>query len=177
KDCDESAYQLEASKFLGTQHSCVTCSSADVARVFPDVIRSAEQPIVRTAPAPLFLLSRLTRDSGFKVVLTGEGADEVLGGYDIFKEAKIRRFWSKFPSSARRASLVGRLYPYLPNLHRQPTEYLRAFFHTTPEDLASPWFSHLPRWRLTSRLKSFFSSDMRSAVADYDGFADIAASL
>jgi asparagine synthase (glutamine-hydrolysing) len=101
----------------------------------------------------------------------------MLGGYDIFKEAKIRRFWSKFPGSTRRASLVRRLYPYLPNFQRQPTAYLQAFFHTTPEDLASPWFSHLPRWRLTSRLKLFLSAEMRAAVADYDGLGDLAASL
>ena len=46
-------------------------------------------------PRPLFLLSRLVREQGYKVVLTGEGADEMLGGYDIFKEAKVRRFWAR----------------------------------------------------------------------------------
>src|SRR4029077_18825146 len=144
KDCDESAYQLEASKFLGTQHSCVTCSSADVARVFPDVIRSAEQPIVRTAPAPMFLLSRLVHESGFKVVLTGEGADEVLGGYDIFKEAKIRRFWGMQPDSQRRPLLLRKLYPYMQDLQSQSQAYLKMFFRAGPEDLQNPFFSHLP---------------------------------
>ncbi|OLD59076.1 MAG: asparagine synthase (glutamine-hydrolyzing), partial [Ignavibacteria bacterium 13_1_40CM_2_61_4] len=86
---DESSYQQEASSFLGTQHSTVSCSNADIAEVFPEVIRHTEQPVLRTAPVPMFLLSRLVRESGFKVVLTGEGADEILGGYDIFKEAKI----------------------------------------------------------------------------------------
>ena len=59
---------------------------------FPRSSGTREQPLVRTAPAPLFLLSRLVREQGYKVVLTGEGSDEVLGGYDIFKEAKVRRF-------------------------------------------------------------------------------------
>ena len=36
------------------------------------------------------------REHALKVVLTGEGADEVLGGYDIFKEDKIRRFSLRF---------------------------------------------------------------------------------
>ena len=36
--------------------------------------------MLRTAPAPLFMLSKLVRDSGYKVVLSGEGSDEVMGG-------------------------------------------------------------------------------------------------
>ena len=176
-DFDESRYQRDVVRAFRTDHTELRCSAADISGVFPDVVWHTESPLLRTAPAPLFLLSRLTRDSGYKVVLTGDGADEMLGGYDIFKEAKIRRFWSKCPASTRRASLVRRLYPYLPNLHRQPAASLQAFFHTTPEDLASPWFSHLPRWRLTSRLKRFFSPGMRAAVADYDGLDDLLAGL
>ena len=42
----------------------------------------------------MFILSRLVRERGYKVVLTGEGSDEILGGYDIFKEVKLRRFWA-----------------------------------------------------------------------------------
>jgi len=176
-DFDESHHQRELVRALNLDHAEMRCSIADISRVFPDVVWHAESPILRTAPAPLFLLSQLTRDSGYKVVLTGEGADEVLGGYDIFKEAKIRRFWAKFPGSDRRASLVRRLYPYLRNLQRQPAQYLEAFFHTSPEDLASPWFSHLPRWRLTARLKLLLSEEMRAAAADYDAFSDLAATL
>ena len=106
---DESPYQLEASAFLQTQHSSVSCSQADIAKVFPDVIRHTEHPLFRTAPAPMYLLSRLVRENGFKVVLTGEGADEALGGYDIFKEAKIRRFWGRNPESKWRPLLLKRL--------------------------------------------------------------------
>ena len=94
KEFDESSFQNEASTFLKTDHQGILCSSQDIGRVFPEVIWHTEKPILRTAPAPLFLLSKLVRDQGYKVVLTGEGSDEVLGGYDIFKEAKIRRFWA-----------------------------------------------------------------------------------
>ena len=76
--------------------------------------------MLRTAPAPMYLLSGLVRREGYKVVLTGEGADEVLGGYDLFKEAKCRRFWARQPDSAARAELLMRLYPYLPGLKAQP---------------------------------------------------------
>jgi len=165
---DESQYQREASAFLKTQHSDVRCSGRDIAEVFPDVIRHAEQPILRTAPAPLFLLSDLVRSSGFKVVLTGEGSDEVLGGYDIFKEAKIRRFWARQPDSRRRPLLLKRLYPYMEAMQNQPLAYLQHFFRIKDEDVASPFFSHLPRWELTSKLKTFFSDDVTAELRGRD---------
>lgn len=154
---DESLQQEEASAYLKTEHSTLHCSYEDIARVLPEVIWHAEQPILRTAPAPLFLLSELVRDNGFKVVLTGEGADEVLGGYDIFKEAKIRRFWGRNPGSKIRPLLLRRLYPYMEGMQRQPRAYLENFFQVREEDLASPFFSHLPRWNLTSKLRMFLS--------------------
>ncbi len=174
---DESSYQQEASKFLGTDHSNIACSQADIASVFPEVIRHAEQPLVRTAPVPMFLLSKLVRDSGFKVVLTGEGADEFFGGYDIFKEAKIRRFWARNLESQWRPLLLKRLYPYLQDFQKQSAANLKHFFKVTPEDLASPFFSHLPRWELASKLKLLFSSEFRAATSDYDAIGELERTL
>jgi asparagine synthase (glutamine-hydrolysing) len=174
---DESSYQREASSFLGTQHSNVSCSHADIARVFPQVIQHTEQPIVRTAPVPMFLLSRLVRESGFKVVLTGEGADEVLGGYDIFKEAKIRRFWARNLESKWRPLLLKRLYPYLQDFQRQPTTNLKNFFRVSGKDLESPFFSHLPRWELTARLKLLFSAEFRAEIGEYDAIGELESAL
>jgi asparagine synthase (glutamine-hydrolysing) len=174
---DESSYQQEASSFLGTQHSNVSCSHSDIAKVFPQVIRHTEQPVLRTAPVPMFLLSKLVRESGFKVVLTGEGADEVLGGYDIFKEAKVRRFWGRDPESKRRPLLLKRLYPYLPDFQRQSAANLKHFFHVTGDDLASPFFSHLPRWELTARLKLLFSADFRAEMGKHDATSDLEEAL
>lgn len=174
---DEAPYQQEASSFLKTEHSTVSCSHADIAQIFPDVIEHAEQPLVRTAPAPMFLLSKLVRESGFKVVLTGEGADEALGGYDIFKEAKIRRFWARNLDSKWRPLLLKRLYPYLQDFRRQSSANLRHFFHISRQDLTSPFFSHLLRWELTAKLKLLFSADFRAATAEYDAIADLEATL
>ena len=100
-------------EFLGTEHREITCGYAEIAKTFPQVIWHAETPVVRVAPVPMFLLSRLVRDSSYKVVLTGEGADEILAGYDLFKEAKVRRFMEASPDSAFRSRLLLRLYPYL----------------------------------------------------------------
>jgi asparagine synthase (glutamine-hydrolysing) len=170
---DEKSYQDEASTFLHTQHTSVRCSRSDIARIFPEVIWHTEQPIIRTAPAPMFLLSELVRENGFKVVLTGEGADEVLGGYDIFKEAKIRRFWGRNLESQWRPLLLRRLYPYMESIQRQPRAYLQHFFRVGGEDLANPFFSHLPRWELTAKLKRFFSAEVREVTEKYDGVSEI----
>ena len=66
-----------------------------------------------------------------------------------------------------------RLYPYLPQLQSQTLEYLRAFFAVRPEDVTSPFFSHLPRWQMTSRLKLFFSDHVKAQLADYDAYTGV----
>ncbi len=174
---DESKYQQQVVDFLETEHQSVHCSGDTIADVFPEVIRHTEKPVLRTAPAPLFMLSRLVRDEGFKVVLTGEGADEMLGGYDIFKEAKIRRFCAADPDSQFRSQLFNKLYPYMPNIQAQSLAYRKAFFRVRPEELGDPFFSHLPRWELTSHLKRLFSPAVRGVLENRDTYADVRAML
>jgi asparagine synthase (glutamine-hydrolysing) len=65
------------------------------------------------------------------------------------------------------------LYPYMDNIQKQPEAYLRAFFRTTAEDCANPFFSHLPRWSLTSKLRIFYADDFKSRVGNYDPIADL----
>ncbi len=177
EEFDESGYQRQVVEHLGTTHRSVRCRAEDVGRVFPEVIWHTERPVLRTAPAPLFLLSQLVRGESYKVVLTGEGSDEMLGGYDLFKEAKVRRFWAGQPESAMRAALIGKLYPYLPKIQSQSLAYRKAFFGVRPEALESPMFSHLPRWELTSRLKLFFSESLKAELADRRVYEDIEAVL
>ena len=174
---DESHFQKEVVDLLGTDHSQVHCTHKEIGDVFPDVVWHAESPLIRTAPAPLYLLSGLVQENGFKVVLTGEGADEMLGGYDIFKEAKIRRFWAAMPGSKLRPRLLKKLYPYMGNIQSQPEAYRQAFFHIRPEDRSNPFFSHLPRWELTAGLKRFYSKEVKSELRDFDVFAEQAQRL
>ena len=125
---DESEYQHELVAYLGTEHSSVRCTRADIAAAFPRTIWHTESPIVRTAPTPLMLLSESVRAAGYKVVLTGEGADEVFGGYDLFKEAKIRRFLAREPGSKVRPRILERLYPYLQHSPAAGRAFTHRFF-------------------------------------------------
>lgn len=174
---DERAFQETMARALGTRHSAINCDDSDIARIFPEVVAHTERPVIRTAPAPLHLLSRFVREEGFKVVLTGEGADEVFAGYDIFKEAAVRRFCARLPGSRIRPHLFRRLYPYLPGLQKQNAEYLAAFFGAEADAPDDPLFSHGPRLRGTAAAKLFFSGDLRARLDGYDSRAEMAASL
>ncbi len=161
---DEGAFQREMAAHLGTRHSHARFRNSEVAERFPDTIRHTESPVLRTAPAPMGALSALAREQGYKTVLTGEGADEVLGGYDLFKEAKIRRYWARDPDSERRAALLKRLYPYLDLTQRQSQAYLKNFFGVGLDQPDYFGFSHLPRWTTTAKCKEFFSPALREQL-------------
>lgn len=148
---DESAYQMQVANALGTSHHTIKVSYEDIGAVFPDVVRHAEQPLLRTAPAPLFLLSGLVRDSGYKVVVTGEGADEMLAGYDIFREAMVRRFVAHNPESEKRKELLLELYPWMERSPARAPAFAKAFF-AQAADLGDPALSHRPRWKTSSTL-------------------------
>ena len=168
KTYDETAYQLEAAKFFGTNHTAFSCTSEELAANFAETIWHTEFPILRTSPTPMFLLSKKVRESNIKVVITGEGADEFLGGYNIFKEAKIRRFWANEPNSTSRPKLLTKLYPYIPLLKDSSDLALKMFFGYKLTETEDPLYSHLLRWHNTSRIKSFFSDEYVSSLNGVD---------
>jgi asparagine synthase (glutamine-hydrolysing) len=172
---DEGQYQKQMSALLGTQHQDVMVSRSDIAAIFPEVVRHAETPIVRAAPAPLFLLSKLVRDNGYKVVVTGEGADEVLAGYDIFREARVRLFWSRDPESAKRTRAAELLYPWMARSPGRVPGFARSFFGRNL-DPSDPALSHRPRWDSTSVIKSMLSGDMQDRIGRADA-GDIVAAM
>jgi len=172
---DERAYQEIATDLMGTEHHRALCHADAIAEVFPEVVWHAEAPLLRTSPAPMYLLSKLVHDSGIKVVLTGEGSDEFLGGYNIYREDKIRRFWAREPDSAIRPLLLRRLYPYVTDLARSGDAYLAAFFGQGLTDVDRPGYSHLLRWRNTARLRSFLAPDYQ--LSDYEPVTELLDSL
>jgi asparagine synthase (glutamine-hydrolysing) len=112
-DFDESLYQNEMVNFVGSEHHAVRIDYDTISDNFLETVRHAERPLFRTAPVPLFLLSRLVRANNIKVVITGEASDEILFGYDSYKELKLLQFWARSPASRLRPLLIKRLYPHL----------------------------------------------------------------
>jgi asparagine synthase (glutamine-hydrolysing) len=164
---DEGMYQSMMVKKLGSDHQDVIVSVKDIGEQFPDVIWHAERPILRTAPAPLFMLSGLVRKAGYKVVVTGEGADEVLAGYDIFREAKVRSFLAADPSSLKRQEIVRYLYPWMERSPGKTPAFAGAFFKKSLS-LSDPAISHRPRWETTASLASLLSNDFRNRMEKHN---------
>lgn len=170
---DEGPYQQAVRDALAVDHTEVRCRTADIARAFPQAVWHAETPILRTAPVPLMLLAAQVRASGCKVVLTGEGADEVLCGYDLFKEGRIRRFCARRPDSRMRPALFGRMYPYLRNSPVAAPAYARRFFTQGVEYADAPYFGHIPRWQTTRRALQYLHQDLLTELNRAPAFADI----
>ncbi len=174
---DETPYQRLMAERLESEHAEVVCTRADIARVFPDVVLHTERPVLRSAPAPMFLLSRLVHSAGFKVVLTGEGSDEMLAGYDIFREAKVRAFWARQPGSASRPRLLERLYPYLARSPAAARAMSRRFFAEGLDRVGEPGFSHRPRWSAAAALKRLFTPGVRAAAKPGQAESELLADL
>jgi asparagine synthase (glutamine-hydrolysing) len=162
EEFDETEFQHKMASMLDSNHEEIVVTKSDIAEIFPDVIYHTERPVLRTAPAPLYILSRLVRNSGFKAVITGEGADEMLGGYDIFREAKIRRFMANLPNSEIRPKLFDRLYPYLARSPQRAKGMAIEFWKRGLDKISSPEFSHEPRWTTTAGLKKFLSDEIKA---------------
>lgn len=165
---DESEHQQAMVRHLRTEHTTLRCTRRDIGEAFPRLIRHTETPVLRTAPVPLMLLAGSVRAHGYKVVLTGEGADEVFGGYDLFKEAKIRRFWARQPGSRLRPRLLEKLYGYLRNSPVSNPAFAQQFFGQGMEHLQRPVFAHVPRWTTSQRALSFLSPELRAAATAWD---------
>lgn len=165
---DETKYQNEVSQYFQTNHKSIICSANNIAEWFPKVIWHSEIPLLRTSPAPMLGLSKLVHDNGIKVVITGEGADEALAGYNIFKETLIRQFWARQPKSRIRPMLLKKLYPYLPNISHASQGILRMFFGYQLEETDSPVYSHMLRWHNTSNIQKHFTTELNDYLEDYD---------
>src|SRR6202043_3008097 len=87
---DERAHATEAAAVLGSPFNTVPMGRAAIPSPFPDLIRAAEGPVLDTSCAALLRLAESVHQQGYKVALTGEGADEALAGYVWYKAQAVR---------------------------------------------------------------------------------------
>jgi asparagine synthase (glutamine-hydrolysing) len=157
---DERPHQQQVARALATRHHRVDIGPDDIAAVFGDVIWHAETPLIRTSPAPLYLLARAAREHGITVVATGEGADELFWGYDIFKEVLLRARLAQDPQST---ADFDALYPHLTSSPGRRGPGWRRFFLDAGA-LDDPLFSHQTRVAATSSVKALYRDDVAAEL-------------
>jgi asparagine synthase (glutamine-hydrolysing) len=86
---DETRPARLAAAHLGAKPVIVSCGAAQILGAYPALIQAAEFPVNDTCCAALLLLAREVHAQGYKVALTGEGADEGLAGYPWYKLHKL----------------------------------------------------------------------------------------
>ena len=130
---DEAAQAARIARCLGTEHTELYVSPADAASAIPRLPKVFDEPFADTSQLPTLLVAELARRE-VKVALSGDGGDEVFGGYNRYRWAHsfARPVW-RVPSPLRRGagaivrsaswerveSVFGTLNPVLPGVLRQ----------------------------------------------------------
>ena len=110
----ELPYARATAELIGSQHHEVVIDRADFVAAVPELVHQTDEPLADLAGIPLHAVARLAREH-VKVVLSGEGADEVLAGYDIEHVARridrlatLRHVPRPLVAAAARAMPAGR---------------------------------------------------------------------
>ncbi len=82
---DETERARLAARTIGTEPAEILCGEREIAQGYRDLVIASECPVIDTSSAAIYQLATRVREDGFKVALTGEGADEALAGYPWFK--------------------------------------------------------------------------------------------
>lgn len=158
---NEGSYQALAAAAFDTDHLSILCGDLSIARTLIEAVRHAEQPLSRTAPASSIALAATIEAQGTRAVLSGEGADELLCGYDLFKVAAIRDAWSKDRDGGEFAELLTHVMAHQAGLGRAVE---RAFYEQGLDQRSDPLFSHLNRWGSSFRITQYLQPDLRRGL-------------
>jgi asparagine synthase (glutamine-hydrolysing) len=162
---DERAHAAEAAAVLGSPLVTVAMGRSGIASTFPELIKAAEGPVLDTSCAALLRLAQSVHQHGYKVALTGEGADEALAGYvwyksQVVRDAITRRFGHGLPRFFRRilmSSVSGRRLSL-------PSERAVGGVRPAQQDL----------FELISQAKpALYSSEMWKRLGDHSPYDDL----
>jgi asparagine synthase (glutamine-hydrolysing) len=103
---------VASAEAIGARHVTKVVSQAEFVEALPAIVWYLDEPVADPALVPLYFIAREARKH-VKVVLSGEGADELFGGYTIYREPLSLAWASKLPAVGRRA--LGRLSQVVPD--------------------------------------------------------------
>ncbi|NFA43463.1 asparagine synthase (glutamine-hydrolyzing) [Clostridium botulinum] len=165
-NCDESVFQKECIKDLGSCHTELRVSNEDIVRAFPEVILHTEFPFFRTAPIPMFLLSKEVQKDGIKVILSGEGSDEIFYGYDSFKDAMVINYWANNPKSKIRPMKFKEFHNDI-GTNKLKYEYLSKYYSKFLNK-NDPLVPLQVKWENGKNLFDFFTEEIQNMAINID---------
>ena len=138
---DEVAYAGRVSKLFNTDHHVKMVKPQDLIDFLPTIVDIYDEPQADTTSIPIYFISQLAAEEGIKVVLNGDGADELFAGYSNYKRNL-------------------KLFPYFSLLSGIPNPLLKALY-----GIGAPLNNGHPAFDMLARLKEgqeFFWPGARS---------------
>jgi asparagine synthase (glutamine-hydrolysing) len=141
---------VASAEAIGARHVSKVVSQAEFVAALPEIVWYLDEPVADPALVPLFFIAREARKH-VKVVLSGEGADELFGGYTIYREPLSLKAFDYLPRPLRRS--VGRMSAPLPEGMRGKSLLHRGSL-TLPE-------------RYYGNARSFSDAQLRAVLPDF----------
>lgn len=139
KDFDETQYARQVAKQFNTDHTEYFMTAKEFKDFLPEYIRHMDEPVTEAAAISLYYLALKTKEK-VTVVLSGEGADEVYGGYSIYKYMEVVDKYKKLPELALKLinpvlRLLGNKFSKYADLSEVPLEqsYAGVSFYETKQ--------------------------------------------
>ena len=168
KRFDESRYAQEVSSHLGTEHTELILSEGDVLNIIPDLSKIYSEPFADSSQIPTLLVSKLAK-SKVSVALSGDGGDELFGGYNrYFMAPSVWSLLSKFPYTVR--NFGADVFLSSPGLLRSLENISRMVYKKTPVQLVEKIQS------LSSKIKNI-KSEKDLFISLISGHEDISSLL
>ncbi len=168
KGLDETSEAAIVARHIGADPTVVDCGADEVLNTYPELISAAEMPVIDTSCAGLLLLAREVHRQGYKVALTGEGADEWLAGYPWHKVSRLFGYLDVIPGLSGSALIrwLGR------KLGVQPPadDKLRR----TLDAVGGAYNGWVYLYGMMGQSQQrFFSPELREATKDFVPFEDL----
>jgi len=138
---DESPYAEAVTHAIASVHHVVTADDASLGRALEVVSRSLAEPLGDPAVLPTFLLAEAARKD-VKVILSGEGADELFGGYPTYLGHKFADLWQRVPRPLRQATRWA-VERWPSSTGKMTLEYMLKQFLAATEE---PWLTRHLTW-------------------------------
>jgi asparagine synthase (glutamine-hydrolysing) len=172
-DYDEEKEAREMATRVGAEFHPIPIGQDDLADHLADAVHQAETFCVNAHGVAKYLLSRAVRQAGYKVVITGEGSDEILGGY-----AHFRRDMLMYNREGQDPDAVAAMLQQLEALNPVSRGLLLPHGATKPLDHVKRRLGFIPSWIETFaarsvKLEDLFSPDFVQRVGSRDSYGPL----